>query len=305
MGGSCRVCSSQRLRAIVARETMYRTGEHFDYLECEECGTLQIAAFPTDMSSYYPEDYYSFRDVWINASRIRTAIKRRLLPLALRFPKSRLANYFRKHAPWLLYVRNLRGNSRILDVGCGKGHLLRQLHEWGFRDLWGADPYVTEEVNEPGLRILKTNIFDLRGPFDLIMMHHSLEHVEDPLGVMADAARLLASNGSLVIRIPLKGGYLWEHYGSDWVQLDAPRHFTLFTKEAFIAAARRLQLSPQYISFDAQAFSIRGSEAIRRGRSIWDLDAFSSEENAAFELRIGELNRAGLSDQACFILIRN
>lgn len=58
----------------------------------------------------------------------------------------------------------------------------------------------------------------------------------------------------MVIRIPLRGGYLWETYGADWAQLDAPRHFTLFTKIAFLRTVDDLGLKAQNITFDAEAF---------------------------------------------------
>lgn len=44
-------------------EGMFRTGESFDYLECEPCGSLRIDEVPADLSRHYESDrYYSFRN---------------------------------------------------------------------------------------------------------------------------------------------------------------------------------------------------------------------------------------------------
>src|SRR6476661_7449138 len=38
---------------------MFGTRDEFEYLECAECGTVQIAEIP-DLTAYYPQGYYSF-----------------------------------------------------------------------------------------------------------------------------------------------------------------------------------------------------------------------------------------------------
>ena len=37
-------------------EGMFRTGESFDYLECEPCGSLRIDEVPADLSRHYESD---------------------------------------------------------------------------------------------------------------------------------------------------------------------------------------------------------------------------------------------------------
>lgn len=40
-------------------ESMYGSGEFFDYAECRACESLQIVEIPHDLAAYYPADYYS------------------------------------------------------------------------------------------------------------------------------------------------------------------------------------------------------------------------------------------------------
>ena len=52
----CRICRGSFSRQIRAREMMFGTRKKFDYLQCSECGCLQIAKIPSDMSDYYIEN---------------------------------------------------------------------------------------------------------------------------------------------------------------------------------------------------------------------------------------------------------
>src|SRR5215470_11645307 len=56
----CRICGNGRSnQSYVAKEMMFGLREVFDYFQCAECGCLQIAVFPSDISRYYPPSYYS------------------------------------------------------------------------------------------------------------------------------------------------------------------------------------------------------------------------------------------------------
>lgn len=298
----CRVCDGEVGAPVRLREMMFRTGEEFDYGTCGQCGTLQILAFPADMSRHYPLTYYSFWNNYQYQSTWRRALKRILLSIALRRPQSRAASFFRQRAPWLLMIPGLSRSSRILDVGCGQGSLLKDLEEWGFRRLYGADPFIPTEIKQGAIHIRKQDITEIRQKFDVVMMHHSLEHVMNPRRVLEAAKACLAPGGSIVVRIPLTGGYISETYGKDWVQLDPPRHFHLFTEKSFLQLAASLGLLPRQVYYDAVEFSLRGSEAVRNGIPMADSESFSAAEMQDFQSKIDMLNAAKESDQACFVL---
>jgi len=60
---TCRVCeATAQGRTHIAREMMYGFRDEFEYYECPVCGCLQIQQVPSDLSKYYPRDYYSFRN---------------------------------------------------------------------------------------------------------------------------------------------------------------------------------------------------------------------------------------------------
>jgi SAM-dependent methyltransferase len=83
-------------------------------------------------------------------------------------------------------------NAAILEVGCGSGRLLLDLAWLGFTNLTGVDPFIAGDIHYPnGPKILKQRVEAMTGVFDLVMLHHSFEHTDQPLAVMQAVSRLL------------------------------------------------------------------------------------------------------------------
>ncbi|SVB10335.1 uncharacterized protein METZ01_LOCUS163189, partial [marine metagenome] len=56
----CRICDFLGDHPFyTVREMMFGLKEEFCYFQCAKCQCLQISEFPTDMTSYYQQDYYS------------------------------------------------------------------------------------------------------------------------------------------------------------------------------------------------------------------------------------------------------
>jgi SAM-dependent methyltransferase len=201
-------------------------------------------------------------------------------------------------------------DARILDVGCGAGRLLLKLHELGFTHLEGTDPFLEAELEYPnGVRVHKKHLREMTGSFDLVMAHHSFEHMPDPNGALQEMARLCVLHGAVLLRVPLTGKYAWRHYGTDWVQLDAPRHLFLFTEAGMELLARRAGLSVKSVVYDSRGFQIWGSEQYKRGFALEgphkpDTALFLSGELAAYEEQANELNARRDGDQASFLMVK-
>jgi 2-polyprenyl-3-methyl-5-hydroxy-6-metoxy-1,4-benzoquinol methylase len=107
-----------------------------------------------------------------------------------------------------------------LDVGCGYGKLLLRMKRDGFLNLTGVDPYIEEDIHyRNGVKVFKKQIFELTEQYDLIMSHHSLEHMAQPLEVLKKIYELLKPKKYAIIRIPVASSYSWRHYGVNWVAL--------------------------------------------------------------------------------------
>jgi SAM-dependent methyltransferase len=202
--------------------------------------------------------------------------------------------------------------SRIADVGCGGGRLLRELHRLGFRDLTGVDPNIPADIMvDDRLRVRKQFLEELPGKFDVIMFHHSLEHIPDQLGVLEAAHTKLADGGACLIRIPLVSSHAWHTYGTSWVQLDAPRHLFLHSEQSMRLLAERVGFQVEKVVYDSNEFQFWGSEVLRQGDALVDpatgqLTAASTamvRRNAKqWRREAAALNARGEGDQAAFIL---
>jgi 2-polyprenyl-3-methyl-5-hydroxy-6-metoxy-1,4-benzoquinol methylase len=101
-----------------------------------------------------------------------------------------------------------RSGERLLEVGCGGGHVLRMFPEC---ELTGVD--VSGAMLEKARKNLAGYRIELRkgelgaldlapASFDAIVCTEVLEHALDPEALLADAARLLRPAGRAVITLP-------------------------------------------------------------------------------------------------------
>ena len=263
----CRVCAnSHGNKAYQFREMMFGFRDNFIYFECFKCGCLQIKDFPKDMLKYYPSNYYSFTllppEVFNNPVK---NVMKRVRDLAIIHNKGIINKFLlRKFSdPQIrsLSVLNITRNSRILDVGCGSGGLLYRLKNANFQNLLGIDPYIKSDIKYPiGLTILKKSIHELSGEWDLIMLHHSFEHAPDPLETLKSCTKLLANEGTIMIRIPTVSSFAWRYYKNNWVQLDAPRHLFLHSVDSIKILSSRAKLKLVDLIYDSTEFQFWGSE---------------------------------------------
>ena len=55
----CRLCGGVVTTALIAQERMFGLGGAFEYVECRDCGCLQLKTIPEDLSHFYPDAYYT------------------------------------------------------------------------------------------------------------------------------------------------------------------------------------------------------------------------------------------------------
>jgi SAM-dependent methyltransferase len=312
-GAGCRLCGNRSgNRTHYAREMMLGLREEFSYIECVRCGCLALADIPTDLRRYYPPDYCGFQ---AQEGGLRGLAKQLRVQayfscgygvgnwIASRYPRPDLAAMARMAVP---------KGCRILDVGCGGGKLLLELSALGYKQLSGIDPFVESDLEfNNGVRIRKCFLTDFARTsdslWDLIMFHHSFEHIPNQLETLQAAAQLLARNGICVIRIPVLG-HAWEVYGTNWVQLDAPRHLFLHTERSLQMLSQKAGLRIVSVEYDSFEFQFWGSELYRRGIYLKTDGVprrfFSARQLRGFTKKSQELNAARRGDQAIFRLVR-
>lgn len=161
---------------------------------------------------------------------------------------------------------------RLLDVGCGSGERLALLQSLGWevvgqevdssaaqhaRDHYGVDVRIgtLEAIGLP------------EASFDAVVANHVIEHVPDPVGLLATCNRLLKDGGLLVVVTPNVDSYGRRYFGQSWRGLEPPRHLYLFTPRTLMAAAEKAGITASRCETSAANAEILavGSYDIRAG----------------------------------------
>lgn len=155
------------------------------YCRCPRCRTLVQANRPSreDLRSHY-EVTYPLRFDPASVSASRRALFHSML--------ERLGR--------------LRASGRLLDVGCGGGHLLTETQRRGWRVV-GTDLSLTacRAAGKIGHCVVQgaADATPLRSAsFDGVLLVNVLDHTREPFDTLAEARRVLRPGGVLVLRIP-------------------------------------------------------------------------------------------------------
>ncbi|MDG1957382.1 MAG: class I SAM-dependent methyltransferase [Candidatus Binatia bacterium] len=219
--GGCALCGSME-GTLLAQGYDFEyltTREEFSFWRCSCGGTfLHPRPAPTALPTIYPENYYSYN------------FQDKLGPLVMRFKS------LTERAKVAAYTPYLRPQARVLDIGCGDGHVLRQLDDNYSPplDLEGVEfsEHGVAATQSLGYRVHVGPIEEVELPeaaFDLVIMNQLIEHVRDPKAVLRKIARALAPGGHLFIETPnidsLDARLFRKRY---WGGYHLPRHFHLF-----------------------------------------------------------------------------
>ena len=226
----------------------------FGFDRCQKCRSLVLRTRPdAEHIALAYRDYYTHEEGG-RAERRRAAgllgkAKDRVSTayIAVRYRGSRrmtdraLARFYRffpaRRTPLDVHYRYLpRDPSRVLDFGCGSGDFVRFAQRLG-HEVTGVDFDVRaiERGRRSGIDLRLPDEMD--GPafaarFDHVTVAHVMEHVPDPVDLAARLARSLRKGGSLFVEVPNAGASGLAQFGKYWRGLEAPRHFSLPSREA-------------------------------------------------------------------------
>jgi SAM-dependent methyltransferase len=122
---------------------------------------------------------------------------------------------------------------RLLEVGCGLGHLLGMFD--GEFDTYGVDisEYAvrTTHENAPRAQVLVAEVEGLAmfpaAYFDVLIAKHVVEHLPDPPGAFHEFARLLKPGGLFIFGTPNTESALRGLKGERWYALHDRTHISL------------------------------------------------------------------------------
>lgn len=317
MSNPCIICNNTvNNKDFQVPELQLGMKEIFDYQLCGNCGTMQIKNIPADLGRFYPnEDYYSFK-MQLKTDH-KAGLLRRIKTDYLLFGKHRILGSLlsigykmNELYEWVKYT-GAGYNDSILDVGTGNGSLLTKLHQIGFNDLTGIDPFINESRDYGAIRILKKDIFQVQEQYDVVMMHHSLEHVPNPKETLAQVYKVLKPGGRALVRVPVMGTYGWQKYGTQWCGVDAPRHIFIPSEKGLKQLATEAGFEITRFYYDGSAFTIICSEQYLKDIPQYAANSylvdpaksmFTKEDIKRFSAIMKAENKRGNGDMAAIYL---
>ena len=97
-------------------------------------------------------------------------------------------------------------NLRWLDIGCGRGDLLRRIRdEWEPAELYGIDPvdWLDEDLRtDVSFQTVAAEEAPNAPVVDRVLLVEVIEHLEAPWSALRQAARLVAPDGRIVVSTP-------------------------------------------------------------------------------------------------------
>lgn len=206
---------------------------------------------------------------------------------------------------------------RLLDVGCGSGRFLGAMQGRGWTVMGvDFDPAAIRVARQRyGIEVRQGTVADLAVEglqFDAITASHVIEHVRDPVGLLAECRRLLRPGGRLVLRTPNARSYGLARYGAAWRGLEPPRHLHLFTVEALSACAARAGFAAVecFTSTAMADMTLVASRLIARRGSYRESELTSRERleiqvlkpMMALRAKLAWLNDRSSGEEVCAIL---
>lgn len=161
---------------------------------------------------------------------------------------------------------------RLLEVGCGNGERLALLRSLGWQVVGQeVDASAAQHARDRYGVEVRVGALDAIGlpeaSFDAVVTNHVIEHVPDPVGVLAACNRLLKDGGLLMVVTPNIESHGQRHFGQAWLALDPPRHLYLFTPRTLMATAEKAGVAGGHCVTSAANAEIvaAGSYDIRAG----------------------------------------
>jgi len=308
----CKICHNESDNyQFSAKEMLHGTRRKFNYIECNNCHCLQLVSPPEDMSDYYNNTYGSFNKQKI--IYIKALVRKLRNMNAIRGQGGILGKIFNKYAPlpidFKIVGEYAQSHSSILDVGCGCGNYVNDLREIGFKNAEGIDPFIEKDIlYKSGAKVRKLYIDQVEEKYDVVLSHHSLEHVLDPLGMVNRFGNILNDGGVVILTVPVAED-LYRMFKENCYLIQAPQHFFLFSLKSIQVLVEQANLKIDRIvreadtNYDWYRYSYLWSLDLSINDAVHNINKLIPREKVReFRSLISEANQKKIGDNVIFIL---
>lgn len=205
---NCCVCQSPEFKKLFE---VNRHGKSYTIVKCINCDLIFVNPQPSqkEIQAHYKKNYdYSYMEIANDNNR-----------------------YYSEEL--ILLEKELGGKGHVLDVGCGSGQFLAQAQKRGWKVQGIELSSKIASFGRENFRIKITtsdfNQFSSKEKFDVVAMHHFIEHVSDPISCILKANLLLKKNGLLLLLTPNIRSLDARFSGKRWEWFSPPAHLFFFS----------------------------------------------------------------------------
>jgi SAM-dependent methyltransferase len=215
----CPVCGSAGGRPLFRKQG-------FGYRRCGECGHIYVSP------------------------RLRPAVQERLATELDGVLDDPYLDPQRVYAEYL--CRRLRHHARgprLLDVGFGRGHLMRVARAYGFQVYGVEGSAAAVERLGPvfGRRVTRQYVGADPlpwGSFDVAVVSHMLEHAADPRAVAGAVRNALNPDGFIYAAVPDSASVQYRVFGKRWDAVNPVAHYQFFNYGSLTRLLRECGFEP-------------------------------------------------------------
>jgi SAM-dependent methyltransferase len=288
---ACPACGATEQRAL------FDSFDAYPYVDCLGCGTWYVPLVVDDrLFERYYETCPEGREIMERLAR------QRLDEPKAEADRTRLSAYLAEIEPLLFDAPR-----DLLDVGCGVGHSLEVAASRGWRAC-GVDssPSLINAGRRRGLQVFHPDDPLDRTGFGLIALWETLEHINDPIGLLSRLVPQLHDDGLVAITVPnvlaieariMRQDLSWINGGAFGTV-----HINLFHKASLERLLSRVGLDIVGVDgeFGFNSYEL-ASYFLGGHRGAWDYARGARVEHRLPEETIGFLNWVG---PAWFVLAR-
>jgi 2-polyprenyl-3-methyl-5-hydroxy-6-metoxy-1,4-benzoquinol methylase len=229
----CCVCGSQNFYK------KYEIDPYFIYI-CKKCKTGQSVRINNDVPPIYDQTYFDeINKYW-----------------------DRRKEFYKIFEKLISNISIYKANGKLLDIGCGIGLLLDVARSKGY-SVEGVEisEFAANFAKEKlGLEVKNCSLEEANyadNLFDIIVINHVMEHLENPKAVLEEINRILKPDGLLVIGVPNFGSYFSYIKRTKWYSLQPGSHIWHFNTQSMETFLINHNFKPLF--FESENHKISGA----------------------------------------------